>query len=334
MTASTVLVLGARGRFGSAAVRAFSQAGWTVIAQVRPGADALPMLQGVRWVRAAPADTAALAENAGAATVVVQALSPVYTHAAWRRDVPLLTEAAIAISRRLGATLLLPASVYNFGSGMPERLLEDTPQDADTFKGQVRIASEKAIESATRDGAMRAVVIRGGDFFGSGTGSWLDQVVARDLAKASMTWPGPLDVPTTWAFLPDMARSFVRVAEQRDSLAPFQTFHFAGHSVTGAEWAKVLGDVAAARGWLQPGQALRVKGFPWPLMRIVGLVVPMLAALCEVRYLWRTPYTLVNTRMRALTGEEPHTEFTQAVRQAIDELQPAPATRSAAALAA
>jgi len=334
MTASTVLVLGARGRFGSAAVRAFSQAGWKVVAQVRPCAVGLRDLPGVRWLRAAPDDTAALAEGVCGASVVVQALSPVYTHAAWRREVPVLTQAAIAISRRLGATLMLPASVYNFGSTMPAQLLEDTPQGADTFKGRVRIASEQAIEAATRDGAMRAVVIRGGDFFGSGTGSWLDQVIARDLAKGSITWPGPLDVRTTWAFLPDMARSFVRVAERREQLQPFETMHFAGHSVTGAQWAQVLGEVARDNGWLPAANALRVKRVSWPLMRVVGLVVPMVAALCEVRYLWRTPYTLVNRRMAEVAGAETHTPFDAAVREAVAQLRLASSPKQREALAA
>ena len=37
--ASTVLILGARGRFGQAAARAFARAGWQVLGQVRPGAQ-------------------------------------------------------------------------------------------------------------------------------------------------------------------------------------------------------------------------------------------------------------------------------------------------------
>ena len=39
-----------------------------------------------------------------------------------------------------------------------------------------------------------------------------------------------------------------------------------------------------------------------------------------MRYLWRTPYTLVNTRMAALTGPEPRTPFPQALRQALADL--------------
>lgn len=48
---STVLVLGARGRFGLAATRAFAAAGWRVFAQIRPGASG-PANPGVTWLAA------------------------------------------------------------------------------------------------------------------------------------------------------------------------------------------------------------------------------------------------------------------------------------------
>jgi uncharacterized protein YbjT (DUF2867 family) len=80
-SSSSVLILGARGRFGLAAARAFAQAGWKVHAQVRPGGGG-PAIAGVRWLAADPEDTAALAAAAAGAEVVVQALSPQYTHEA------------------------------------------------------------------------------------------------------------------------------------------------------------------------------------------------------------------------------------------------------------
>ncbi|MBX3655934.1 MAG: sugar nucleotide-binding protein [Ramlibacter sp.] len=315
----SVLILGARGRFGSAAVRAFAQAGWQVHAQLRPGAVG-PSLTGVQWVHAEPQDTATLARAARGATVVVQALSPVYTHRAWRTDVPRLTSAAIAVTRELGATLMLPASVYNFGSSMPPRLLEDTPQRPSTLKGRLRLASEEQILQATHDGRMKAVVIRGGDFFGSGQGSWLDQAMVKDLPRGKLTYPGPLDVPTTWAYLPDMARSFVQVAGRCDVLPAFETFHFGGYQLTGQDWALALTDVAREQGWLAPQDRLQVSSVSWPLFRALGLFMPMLAALSEMRYLWTTPYQLVNTRMAALVGPEPHTPFPQALRAALADL--------------
>lgn len=313
---STVLILGARGRFGSAAVRAFAQAGWQVLAQVRPGATG-PAVPGVRWVDLAPGDTAALALAAQDAAVVVHALSPVYTHKAWRADIPRLTQAAIDVTRALGATLMLPASVYNFGSGMPARLYENTLQRPTTFKGRLRVASELQIKAACEDGRMQAVVIRAGDFFGSGTGSWFDQVLAKDLANGKLTYPGAFDVPTAWAYLPDLARCLVQVAQVRERLEPFEALHFAGHTLTGNDWAEVLADIARDQGWLPREGQLRTASLPWPLVRLAGLVVPTFAALSEMRYLWRTPHALANRRMAELTGPEPHTPIAAAARSAL-----------------
>jgi len=315
---STILILGARGRFGQAAARAFAAAGWRVVAQMRPGGAALA-IAGVRWIEADPQDTGALAAAAPDATVVVQALSPEYKHRVWRREVPRLTEAAIAISRRLRATLMLPASVYNFGSELPPRLLEDTPQIADTVKGGLRIDSETRIRLATSDGEMKAVVIRAGDFFGSGSGSWLDLVMAKDLRSGKFTYPGRLDLPHAWAYLPDLAQAFVRAADARAQLPAFETLHFAGHTVTGMQWREALTDVAWDNGWL-PANGLRQAYLPWPLLRLFGLVAPTFEALCEMRYLWSRPHQLVDTRMQRLPGQQRQTAFADAVRLALADL--------------
>jgi len=332
-TPSTVLILGARGRFGQAAARAFARAGWQVLGQVRPGAQG-PAIAGVHWLALEPSDTAALANAARGAAVVVNGLNPLYTHQAWRTEAPALLESAIRISQVLGATLMMPGNVYNFGEAMPALLREGAPQAATGVKGRIRIAMEQRLQAATLDGSLRAVVIRAGDFFGSGTGAWLDQAVAKDLARGRVTWPGPLDAATPWAYLPDLARTFVKVAQQRNGLDAFAQLHFAGHAVTCQQWVDALTSVAWDQGWLPANGTLRVSRMPWPLLRVVGLVVPTLAALAEMRYLWRTPHQLHNQRLCALIGDEPRMPFDDAVRQSLDDLgllaRPGAATVAAA----
>ena len=83
MTQSTVLILGARGRFGLAAARAFADAGWRVVAHMRPGAVAPTSRPGIEWIHADLNDTQTLAAAAKEASVVVHALNPAYTHKAW-----------------------------------------------------------------------------------------------------------------------------------------------------------------------------------------------------------------------------------------------------------
>ncbi|MEO8656006.1 MAG: epimerase, partial [Ramlibacter sp.] len=170
------------------------------------------------------------------------------------------------------------------------------------------------------DGAMKAVVIRAGDFFGGGRGTWLDLVMAKDLARGKFTYPGPLDVPTAWAFLPDLARAFVAVAERRHELPAFQTLHFAGHALTGQDWASAAEAIAKEQGWVRPGAALRVDSLSWPVLRMLALVMPTMASVCEMRYLWHTPYALANDRLLGLIGAEPRTPLAAALRAALADL--------------
>ena len=312
----TVLVLGARGRFGLAAALAFAAAGWRVIGQMRP--DAVPPpAPGIEWRGIDLQDTAALLAAAAGTSVVVHALNPTaYSNAAWKAEsAPMLT-AAIGLCRALGSTLMLPGNVYNFGRDMPALLREDTPQHAHTVKGQVRMALEQQLSAS----GVRAVVIRAGDFFGSGRGSWFDLVLTKQLTKGRFTYPGQGEVPTAWAYLPDLARTFVAVAERADALAPFEVLHFAGHSLTAQRWLEALTPLARAQGWLASGAALKRAGLPWPILRLASPFVPAWAALVEMRYLWQTPHALANARLTALIGPEPHTPLPQAVAAALADL--------------
>ncbi|MDO9166105.1 MAG: sugar nucleotide-binding protein [Rhodoferax sp.] len=312
---ATVLILGARGRFGLAAGRAFADAGWRVLGQIRPGA-AVPADTRIEWLGIDLNDTQALRAAAHGTAVVVHALSPAYTHQAWRAQVAPMMAAAIAVTRSLDATLMVPGNVYNFGAAMPPVLREDTPQVAQTVKGQIRIAMEAQLQHA----GVRGVVIRAGDFFGSGRGTWFDSVIVRNIHKGVFTYPARGDVATAWAYLPDLARTFVAVACKRAQLRPFELFHFAGYSITAQQWLDALEPVAQGQGWIKPGAHVKRRSLPWPLLRLGAWFIPTWAALVEMRYLWRTPHALANDKLTTLIGPEPHTPLALAAQAALADL--------------
>lgn len=321
----TVLILGARGRFGSAVTTAFAAAGWKVLAQRRspgtPAAEAAGTHDAIRWLDVDVQDMAALAVQARGAGVVVHAMNPVYTDAAWRREGPGQMQAAIAISKAMGALLMFPGNVYNFGVTMPEVLREDTPQRPSNAKGHVRVALEQQLQEAARTDGLHSVVIRAGDFFGSGSGALFDRVLVPKLAKGRMGYPAGLQVATAWAYLPDLGRTFVQVAQQRVHVQGAQVLHFRGHHLTGQDWLDALAPAARAQGWLASDANLKVDTLPWPLIRALGLVIPTWASLTQMRYIWNTPHTLDNSRLQALIGQEPHTPLGQAARQALTDLR-------------
>ena len=308
---STVLILGAAGRIGQVIALAFANAGWQVRAQAR---KALPAaLQGrarVQPVSCDATDVATLTAAAQGASVLVNALNPVYTE--WARLALPLADAALAVARASGALLMVPGNVYNFGRELPALLKPSTPEIGSTPKARIRIEMERRLAAAAGEG-VDSVVIRAGDFFGGpGRGTWLDMALLTKLGKGRFVYPGPDDVAHAWAYLPDLAQVFVRVAEQRTQLRGHHRLHFAGHTLTGRAMRAALEQVT--------GRALRPAGLTWGLIRVAAPFVPMWRELLVMRYLWQRPHALDDADLRALIGGVPQTPLPQALRSMLVEL--------------
>jgi len=312
----SVLIIGANGRLGQVLVDAFLTNGWRVAGQLRrrPARCDEP---GLRWLQVPLDDPHALAEAAGRIDVVVHAANPPYTR--WKRDAMPIARRAMETARRLGAVLMFPGNVYNFGRAMPEMLEETTPQEPTTRKGAIRVQVEDAMREAARSG-LRVVILRAGDFFGGpGRGSWFDMVIAKSLPSGKVVYPGRTNVVHAWAYLPDLARTFAQVAERRAELAVFETLHFPGHAPTGKELVECMSRSAQRLGLLRKGQKLQVGGMPWTLLRMGGLVVPMWRELAEMRYLWNVPHRLSGARLSKLI-EVPQTPLDQAMDETLRAL--------------
>jgi nucleoside-diphosphate-sugar epimerase len=311
MTNRTVLVLGAQGRFGQAAVEAFAAAGWRVLAQARRAPPALPA--GAVHLGVALDDARGVAAAAAGAQVVVYAVNPVYTQ--WSSHLLPLARQGFAVAERLGALLMLPGNVYGYGEAMPQSLDEDTPMRPGNEKGRLRVQLEDELRERTQRGRMKGVVIRAGDFYGAGKGSWLDLAIVKSLHAGKLVYPGPLDVVHAWAYLPDLARAFVAVAQRAEAPA-FESLHFAGHALTGRELLAEV-EAAAADLGLRPAAGWRRAGMPWAAMRVGGWFVPMLREVVSMSYLWRVPHALCGRRFERRIGALPQTPPRQALRDAL-----------------
>lgn len=301
-----ILVMGAGGRLGYAAAEAFRDAGWDVKSLVRPGrAAAAPPKTEVVEVTTREAAV----EAARGCDVVLNALNPILTE--WRKHAMPLAYSAIAAAEANGSMLLFPGNVYNFGQDMPAVLDENTPMRPTSRKGEMRVEMEQRIGEATERG-MRAIVLRAGDFFGAGRGSWLDLVILKALARDRITYPGPLDVIHTWAYLPDLAATMVRLAAVRHTLAPFETFGFPGHALTGAQLVSAIEAATQRR--------FHVRHMSWWMLKTVGQLLALGRELAEIEYLWRVPHRISGDKLQAAIGDVPHTPLLKALRASLAAL--------------
>ncbi len=301
-----ILILGAGGRLGFAAAIAFRDAGWAVTSLVRPGKIRFAA-RGTEIVQAVTRDEAIKAGEG--CTLVLNALNP---HIAeWDKNALAHGYAGIAVAEANGATLLYPGNMYVYGRDMPSVVDETTPMNPCTRKGAMRLEIERRIEEACERG-MRAIVLRSGDFYGSGTGSWFDLVMVRELAKQRITYPGPRHVRHEWAYLPDLVATWVKLVEHRERFAPFETFGFPGHSVTGAEMIDAVEKAT--------GAVFSIRTMSWWMLKTFGRMLKLGRELAELEYLWRTPHAINGDKLRGAIGEVPHTPLHRAVGNSLREL--------------
>lgn len=309
-TSRTALVLGATGGVGGATARALIDRGWTDKALTR---RTMPSDGPVRWVKGdAMNPTDVLAAAAGVQVIVHAVNPPGYRD--WERQVLPMIDNTIAAARAVGARIVLPGTIYNYGADAFPLLREESPQNAPTRKGEIRVELERRMEAAARDG-VRSLILRCGDFFGPHAGNnWFAQGVVKPGKPLSvMHYPGPRELGHAWAYLPDVAATIVALLGAEERLDTFARFHFAGHYVTGEALHVAVRRVS--------GRAdLPMRAFPWPLVTLAAPFSETLRELRKMRYLWNTPIELDGTRLRGFLGAVPSTPLETALHTTLSSL--------------
>lgn len=316
----TALVIGITGSFGKEVTGALLRHGWRVRALHRNPAVAAAGVgggtaaiagafsQSIQWIKGDAMQTEDVVAAARGTELIVHAANPP-NYRNWRGLALPMLDNTIAAARAGKARILMPATVYNFGSEAPSgALTEDSPQNPISRKGQVRVEMERKLQAAGQDG-VRSIVVRAGDFFGPGAvNSWLTRglVMSRDRAR-TVYYPGPHAVGHSWAYLPDLAEAAVRLLDCERPMSACEVFHFHGH-------------------WFQPGVQMaeavcrtlgisqgRIKAFPWWLINLGSPFVNAFHEMLEMRYLWQISLEMDNAKLKGYIGAEPHTPLDQAL---------------------
>lgn len=266
------LILGASGHFGGQAARAFADAGWK-IESYRHGTD--------------------MSAAAKGADLIVNGLNPPNYHA-WDRLVPEITSAVLGAAKASGATVLIPGNVYVFGTE-PGPWNEATPHHPVARKGHIRAEMEARYREAA-EGGTRTILLRAGDFIDPDkAGGLFDRFVIGRAAKGVITAFGDPDADHAWAFLPDMARAAVALAEARNNLAAYEDVPFPGLTFSTRALARAVTGIT--------GRPMRIRRFPWWMLRAAAPVWELARELTEMRYLYDLPHRLDGAKFdRLLPG--------------------------------
>lgn len=303
----TALVLGATGGIGGETAAALARYGWTIRAlsrRDRPAGD----LTSWEWVQGDASDRPSVIDAAEGVSAIVHAVNPP-GYRNWDKLVLPMIDNTIHAAKASGARILLPGTIYNYGSDAFPVLREDSPQRATTHKGKIRIDLEKQLEDAAGEG-VQSLIVRFGDFFGPKPGNnWFSQgIVKPGQPVRSISYPGTKGVGHDWAYLPDAGEVFAQLLEREAELGAFARYHFQGH--WDADGTKIVAAIHRA----VENPAIPVRPIPWFVFRLASPFNETMRELSATRPLWRRPIELDNTQLVAFLGDEPHTPWDEAVK--------------------
>lgn len=309
----TVLVLGATGALGAAVTKVFLARGWRIRALVRDPASAKGLYadEKIDWIIGDAMKAGDVLAAARGVDAIFHGANP-RGYRNWRGLALPMLDNSIAAAKAVGARLVFPGNVYNFGPDAWPVLNEQSPQHPQTRKGRVRVEMEQRLRAVSEDG-LRVLILRAGDFFGAGyTESWLGKVILKGgRAAKAIQWPGRRAAGHAWAYLPDLAETFARLVEREATLPVFAVFHFGG------QWTASGDEFIAAIRRATGRTDLKARSFPWALVYLAAPFVTLMSELLEMRYLWNEPIRLDNSKLVVELGAEPHTPLDEALEASI-----------------
>jgi nucleoside-diphosphate-sugar epimerase len=246
-----------------------------------------------RQVDATDADALSTAVRGAAA--LYNAVNPDYTR--WATDWPPVAAAMLAAAERTGAVLVTMGNLYGYGRPTGP-MTPDSPPAATDTKGQVRARMWTEMLAAHEAGRVRATEARAADFVGPqvpGAQSHLTRQLPA-LRKGRRAWVvGDPDVPRGWSYLPDVAATLVLLAT--DERAWGRAWHVPSAIRTQRQ---AITDLAEALG-VAPA---KVSGIPWPVLRALGVAVPLMREVVAVRHQFDQPYVIDAAATTATFGLE------------------------------
>lgn len=294
------LIVGA-GAIGSTLARQLADAGEPVRLVTRSGGG--PSHPLIERIAADASDASALRRLAEGATVVYNAVNPPYHR--WPELWPPIAKALLAAAGDNDAVLAITGNLYVYGP-VDRPMTEDMPLAAPTVKGRVRVRMwQEALASG-----VKVFEARGSDYI-SPKHSLLEMALPAMRAGKTAWLPAPLDIPHTFTYTGDMARTMIALAQ--DPRAWGKAWHVPSAPAMTAR--ELLNRTARVAGLPAP----KLATYPYAMVRAAGLWDKFAREYLEMSYQFKRPFVLDSSLVTRTFGLV-NTPVDEALRETLDSV--------------
>lgn len=229
------------------------------------------------------------------AAAVYHCMNPAYSTSVWERVLPPMQQNLVAAAGEAGARLVVLENLYMVG--VPDGpIREDTSFAPRSRKGEIRARLAEALVEAHRRGDVRAVSGRASDFYGPrgdqthfGERFW--QPVLAGKSAEFLPDPGTRH---SYHFIPDVARALMTLGTTSED---------DGDPILGRPWILPCAPAETTRELVSRfssalGRPIELRGMPKPLLRLVGLFMPILREVGEMLHQWESDFVVDDARFR------------------------------------
>jgi len=302
----TALIMGISGGFGGHVASQLVEDGWKIKALMRDPSKRPDRFAHIETVKGDASDHAAIERAARGVDLIVYGINPRYNQ--WEQQSLPMLEAMLTVAEKQRLKVVFPGNVYAYQPDAHEALSESSATCPLTQKGKIRLAMEQRLHQASQHG-VKILIIRCGDFIGKDAAStWMYRLIKNTGNAYKLSVTGPRDLPHTWAYLPDVAKTVSELLKQ-EQLTNYEVFHFSGFQVS-------FNDIAQAI-QARTGKPVKMVDFPWLALRLLAPFSSMMRSVLEMRYLWQEPLNLSDARLKKVLGARlPQTPLPEALAKA------------------
>ena len=279
---SETLVMGL-GPVGRATVEALTARGDRVRVAQRSQPKDLPASVG--FVPCDVLDEGAVRRVLDGVAQLVLAIGFAYDGKIWREAWPKAMRNVVAAAEAAGTRVVFVDDMYMLGP-QDAPLTEDMPLTRQGVKPAVRAEVTRIWQAASGEGRIKFAALRCPDFYGPGVGlSHIGDSGFGRLAQGKTAMLiAPPDTPHDFTYVPDIARAVVSLLDAPDDVYG-QAWNMPSAPTRTPREILALGAAAI-------GVAPKVRSIPLALLPLLGLAVPFLREVAEMRFLFDRPYRI------------------------------------------
>ncbi len=219
-----------------------------------------------------------------------------YKTALWEEQWPIIMKNVINACKAEKAKLVFFDNMYCYDPNVVGNLKEDSPINPKSRKGKVRAHIAKMLLEAIEQEQLTGMIVRAADFYGpNASQSFLNEsVINRMKAGKKAQWLYNKDKKHSFTYIPDAAFATAFLAQKESAWNQVWHLPTSSEYPTGQEVVNILSQ--------QLGTSNQVAVLPGFMVAILGLFIPILKEIKELRYQLDQDYCFDSSKIESTFG--------------------------------